>query len=253
MIDSMFELSSQTAMVTGASSGIGAAVAEGLARAGADIILWGRSEASLLRTRQACEELSRKVTVVVCDLAEPGEVARTAHAVSEQHRVDILVNNAGVISRAPALKTSFSDWRRVLTTNLDSAFVLSQAFGAGMVSRRAGSVISTASLLSFQGGINVASYTASKHALAGMTKALANEWAENGVTVNAVAPGYVQTENTSALWEDPDREQAIRARIPAGRWATPADIAGAVVFLAGPSARYITGHTLVVDGGWLAR
>jgi 2-deoxy-D-gluconate 3-dehydrogenase len=163
------------------------------------------------------------------------------------------VNNAGTISRAPALDVGYDDWRRVLATNLDSAFVLSQAVGARMVERRAGSVINTASLLSFQGGINVASYTASKHALVGLTKALATEWADHGVTVNAVAPGYISTDNTTALREDPEREQAIRSRIPAGRWGTPDDVVGAVVFLAGPSGRYVTGHTLVVDGGWLAR
>ena len=248
-----FGLSGQTALVTGAARGIGAAMAEALAEAGADLVLWGRSEPSLRATTDACAGFGRQVTTVIGDLSDPEDAAGTARALVAQRRVDILVNNAGMISRAPALETEYSDWRRVLTTNLDSAYVLSQAVGSEMVRRRSGSIINIASLLSFQGGINVASYTASKHALAGMTKALANEWAEYDVTVNAIAPGYIATENTSALRADPERESAIRARIPAGRWGTPDDLAGAVVFLAGPSARYVTGHTLVVDGGWLAR
>jgi 2-deoxy-D-gluconate 3-dehydrogenase len=253
MIEAKFGLSGQTALVTGAGRGIGAAMAEALAAAGADLILWGRSESSLRSTAEVCSRLGRDVTTATGDLSDPEETSRTARALGAQRRIDILVNNAGMISRAPALQVNYSDWGRVLATNLDSAFVLCQAMGAGMVERRAGSIINTASLLSFQGGINVASYTASKHALAGMTKALANEWAEHQVTVNAIAPGYIETENTSALRADPEREAAIRARIPAGRWGTPEDLAGAVVFLAGPSARYVTGHTLVVDGGWMAR
>jgi 2-deoxy-D-gluconate 3-dehydrogenase len=253
MIEARFGLSGQTALVTGAARGIGAAMAEALAAAGADIILWGRSEASLRDTTDACTRLGREVTTVTGDLSDPEAASHTARALGAQRRIDILVNNAGMISRDPALKVGYSDWRRVLATNLDSAFVLSQAVGAGMVERRAGSIINTASLLSFQGGINVASYTASKHALAGVTRALANEWAEHQVTVNAIAPGYIATDNNSALRADPEREAAIRARIPAGRWGTPEDLTGAVVFLAGPSARYVTGHTLVVDGGWLAR
>ncbi|NYG08649.1 2-deoxy-D-gluconate 3-dehydrogenase [Phycicoccus badiiscoriae] len=248
-----FGLGGQTALVTGAARGIGAAMATALAEAGADIILWGRSEQSLSETAAACAALGRQVSTVVGDLSEPEAAGRTARELVAERQVDILVNNAGMISRAPALEVDFSDWRRVLSTNLDSAFVLSQAVGAPMVRRREGSIINTASLLSFQGGINVASYTASKHALAGMTKALANEWAPHQVTVNAIAPGYIATENTSALRADEEREAAIRARIPAGRWGTPEDLTGAVVFLAGPSARYVTGHTLVVDGGWMAR
>ena len=253
MMEASFGLTGQTALVTGAGRGIGAAMAEALAAAGADIVLWGRSESSLRETQETCSSLGREVSTVIGDLSDPEEAARTARQLGDQRPVDILVNNAGMISRAPALEVAYSDWQRVVATNLDSAFVLSQAVGAGMVERRRGSVINTASLLSFQGGINVASYTASKHALAGLTKALANEWAQYGVTVNAIAPGYIATDNTSALRADPDREAAIRARIPAGRWGTPEDLVGAVVFLAGPSARYVTGHTLVVDGGWMAR
>jgi 2-deoxy-D-gluconate 3-dehydrogenase len=253
MIEASFGLSGQTALVTGAARGIGAAMAEALAAAGADLVLWGRSESSLRETAGACARLGRDVATVVGDLSDPEAAFGTATEVAAERQVDILVNNAGMISRSPSLEVDRADWRRVLATNLDSAFALSQALGAGMVSRGAGSIINTASLLSFQGGINVASYTASKHALAGLTKALANEWAEHNVTVNAIAPGYIATDNTGPLRADPEREAAIRARIPAGRWGTPQDLTGAVVFLAGPSARYITGHTLVVDGGWMGR
>jgi 2-deoxy-D-gluconate 3-dehydrogenase len=174
MIEASFGLTGQTALVTGAARGIGAAMAEALAAAGADLVLWGRSESSLSETADACAELGRDVTTVVGDLSDPEAAFGVASALGAERRIDVLVNNAGTISRSPALEVDRADWRRVLATNLDSAFALSQALGAGMVQRRAGSIINTASLLSFQGGINVASYTASKHALAGLTKALAN-------------------------------------------------------------------------------
>ncbi len=167
--------------------------------------------------------------------------------------VDILVNNAGVIRRAPAAEHSLDDWRAVLGVDLDAVFVLSRAIGAGMLARGHGKIISVASMLSFQGGMHVPGYTAAKHGVAGLTKALANEWAARGVQVNAVAPGYVETANTEPLRADPVREAEIRARIPAGRWGRPEDIAGAVVFLASPAADYVNGHVLAVDGGWLAR
>ena len=253
MIEAMFALSGRRALITGAARGIGAAAAQAVAAAGADVILWGRTEASLDATAAACAALGREVTTVGCDLRDPEIVGRTARALVAEQQVDILLNNAGTISRGPALEVSYPDWRQVLATNLDSAFTLAQAVGAGMVARRSGAIINIASLLSFQGGIMVAAYTASKHAITGMTKALANEWAEHQVTVNAVAPGYLDTDNTAALRADPARERGIRARIPMGRWGTPDDLVGAVIFLAGPSARYITGHTLVVDGGWMAR
>lgn len=253
MTEHMFGLAGRTAVVTGAARGIGAAIAEALAAAGSDVVLWGRTKSGLDDTAAKCRALGRAVSTVACDLSDPDETIRVARTVSSDQQVDILVNNAGMIARAPALEVPYVDWRRVLTTNLDSAFLLSQAFGEGMVARRNGAIINTASLLAFQGGIHVPAYTASKHALAGLTKALANEWAEEDVTVNAVAPGYISTDNTYALRADGEREPAIRSRIPAGRWGRPEDVVGAVVFLAGPSARYITGHTLVVDGGWLAR
>lgn len=248
-----FGLDGRRALVTGASKGIGSAIAVGLAEAGADVVLWGRSEASLADTAAACRAAGREVSLVLGDLSDPDAVVETAEEVAASTPVDILVNNAGVISRAPAVDTALEDWRRVLATNLDTPFVLARTFGRGMVERGSGSVITTASLLSFQGGVLVPSYTASKHAVAGLTKALANEWAPHGVTVNAVAPGYIATDNTAALREDEDRERSIRERIPAGRWGTPEDLVGAVVFLAGPSARYVNGHVLVVDGGWMGR
>ncbi len=248
-----FGLEGQRALVTGASKGIGAAIAAGLARAGADLVLWGRSEEGLADTARACADWGREIVRVGCDLDDPEAVARQAEAVVAAHEVDILVNNAGVISREPAVDVPYAEWRRVITVDLDSPFVLSQVMGREMVRRGRGSIINTASLLSFQGGVLVPSYTASKHALAGLTKALANEWAPHGVTVNAVAPGYIATDNTARLRDDVERERAIRERIPAGRWGTPEDIVGAVVFLAGPAARYVNGHVLVVDGGWMGR
>lgn len=252
-MDSRFGLEGQRALVTGASKGIGSAIAVGLAEAGADVVLWGRSEQSLRSTSDVCRAAGASVELVACDLSDPDAAGEKAEEVADSYEVDVLVNNAGTISRAPALESTIQDWRRVLATNLDTPFVLAKAFGREMVARGRGSIITTASLLSFQGGVLVPSYTASKHAVAGLTKALANEWAAHGVTVNAVAPGYIATDNTQALRADGQREQSIRERIPAGRWGTPDDVVGAVVFLAGPAARYVNGHVLVVDGGWMCR
>jgi 2-deoxy-D-gluconate 3-dehydrogenase len=167
--------------------------------------------------------------------------------------VDVLVNNAGTIRRAPAVDHSLEDWSLVLRTNLDAVFLLSQQIGRGMIARGSGKIVNVASLLAFSGGITVPGYTASKHAVAGITKALANEWASKGINVNAIAPGYMETANTEPLRADAKRTAEITARIPAGRWGTPADLAGAVVFLASPASDYINGHVLVVDGGWMAR
>jgi 2-deoxy-D-gluconate 3-dehydrogenase len=167
--------------------------------------------------------------------------------------IDVLVNNAGIIRRAPAAEHSFADWRSVLDVNLDAVFLLSRAVGAGMLARQSGKIIMVASMLSFQGGVQVPGYTAAKHGVAGLTKALACEWAARGVQVNAVAPGYITTDNTAALRADPVRDAEIRSRIPAGRWGRPDDIAGAVVFLASAASGYVNGHVLAVDGGWLAR
>jgi 2-dehydro-3-deoxy-D-gluconate 5-dehydrogenase len=247
-----FSLKDRTALVTGARSGIGRASALALAAAGADVLCWGRS-GDVGDTDDAVRGLGRQALAVGCDLRDPDATRAHVSRLLEDHRVDVLVNNAGIIRRAPAAETTQQDWRDVLTVNLDSAFVLATVVGRQMLANGWGRIINIASLLSFQGGILVPAYTASKHGITGLTKALANEWAARGVTVNAVAPGYLATDNTAALRADPSREAAIRDRIPAGRWGEPEDVAGAVVFLASPAAGYVNGHVLVVDGGWLAR
>ncbi|MGH3647692.1 MAG: 2-dehydro-3-deoxy-D-gluconate 5-dehydrogenase KduD [Micromonosporaceae bacterium] len=246
-----FGLDGRTALVTGARTGIGRATALALAQAGADLVLWGRNGLSEVAAEAAAE--GAKVTTVTADLADPGAVTDAARQVLAEHRIDILVNNAGIIRRAAATDTSDEDWQDVLRVNLDAVFRLCRLFGAPMLEAGYGKIVNVASLLSFQGGILVPAYAASKHGVAGLTKALANEWAAGGVNVNAVAPGYVATDNTAALRADPHREAEIRGRIPAGRWGEPADIAGAVLFLACAAADYVHGHVLVVDGGWMAR
>jgi 2-deoxy-D-gluconate 3-dehydrogenase len=248
-----FSLAGRTALVTGARSGIGRSVALGLADAGADVVAWGRTDAGMDEVVDAVRARGREAEVVTADLADLDAVRAAASALVERRRVDVLVNNAGMILREDAAVTSFADWRRVLDVNLDGTFLLSQLVGAPMLARGSGSIVSIASLLSFQGGVRVPAYAASKHAVVGLTKALANEWAGSGVNVNAVAPGYIATDNTSALRKDPEREQTIRTRIPAGRWGQPDDLVGAVVFLCTPAAAYVHGHTLVVDGGWMGR
>ena len=198
--------------------------------------------------------MGRTAWELVADLSVRENALLVAqHAAREMGTIDILVNNAGTIRRQPAVDHSPENWDTVIRTNLDSVFFLSQAVGRGMLERKKGKIVNVASLLSFSGGITVPGYTASKHAIAGLTKALANEWAGSGVQVNAVAPGYFVTDNTEALRGDPKRSAEILARIPAGRWGKPDDLAGAVVFLSSPAADYINGHILVVDGGWMAR
>lgn len=241
----LFSLSGKTALVTGARTGIGRAIAVGLADAGAKLVLLGRGDLSGIS--------SSVIDVVSVDLEDPSSLAPALAPVLDAHRIDVLVNNAGTIGRGPAASVSLEDWRRVLSVNLDSAFVLSQLVGQQMLSAGSGKIVNIASLLSFQGGILVPAYTASKHALAGLTKALANEWASSNVQVNAIAPGYIATNNTAVLQADPVREPAIRARIPAGRWGSPEDLVGAAVFLSSRASDYVTGHVLVVDGGWMGR
>jgi len=248
----MFELTGRTALVTGARTGIGRAAALGLADAGADLVLWGHHD-DLDDVAKEAGERGRRVSTVVGDLSDPLAIRAAAAEVLAGHQVDILVNNAGVIRRAPAADTAMSDWRAVVGINLDAVFLMCRLFGVPMRQRGIGKIVNVASLLSFQGGVNVPAYAASKHGVVGLTRALANEWASSGVNVNAVAPGYIVTANTAALRADPKREPEIRSRIPAGRWGEPTDIAGAVVFLAAPASDYVHGHVLVVDGGWLAR
>jgi 2-deoxy-D-gluconate 3-dehydrogenase len=252
-LERVYGLSGRTAVVTGARTGIGRACAVALAGAGADVVLWGRSDGGMEDVAGEVRSFGVSARVVGAEMSDLDAVAALAGRLLADTRVDILVNNAGMIARGPTAGIALETWRDVLTVNLDSVFVLSQRFGVPMTERGSGAIVNIASLLSFQGGLNVAAYTASKHALTGLTKSLANEWASLGVNVNAVAPGYVVTNNTEALRTDPDREPSIRSRIPAGRWAEPEDIAGAVAFLASPAARYIHGHTLVVDGGWMGR
>jgi 2-dehydro-3-deoxy-D-gluconate 5-dehydrogenase len=247
-----FSLEGRSAVVTGARSGIGRAIALGLAAAGARVAIWGH-RANL---GEAAEELTargRLLRTIEADLGDPELVDRACAELLEEHRIDILVNNAGIIRRGPAADSPRGDWDDVMAVNARAVFQLSQRLARPMLERGSGKVINIASVLSFQGGINVVAYAAAKHAVAGLTRALANEWAGRGVQVNAIAPGYVHTDNTAAIQRDPKRYQAILDRIPAGRWAEPSDLAGAAVFLASSASDYVNGHVLAVDGGWLGR
>jgi 2-deoxy-D-gluconate 3-dehydrogenase len=248
----LFSLEGRTALVTGARTGLGRAVAVALAGAGADVVLLGHG-GDLTPVTDEIQAHGRTAHVADVDLANPGEVAEKATEILAGHQIDILVNNAGIIRRSDAVEHSYDDWRAVMSVNLDSVFELTRTVGAPMVRRRSGKIITIASLLSFQGGIRVAAYTASKHAVAGLTKTLSNEWAASNVQVNAIAPGYFATDNTAALRADQRRNEEILGRVPTGRWGSPDDLAGAAVFLAGSASDYVTGHVLAVDGGWLAR
>lgn len=247
-----FDLSGKTALVTGAASGIGQGIAIGLAEAGANIVSvsYGPSD----ETVQAVEQLGRKAGQITADLSLTNRLEAVAEeALGIFGGVDILVNNAGIIRRTPAAEHSWKDFDDVVSLNLNTAFYLSQLLGRHMLERGSGKIINIASMLSFQGGINVPGYTASKHGIAGITKALANEWAGRGIQVNAIAPGYIATDNTAAIRADENRSKAILDRIPAARWGKPDDLKYAAVFLASPAADYVNGHVLCVDGGWMAR
>lgn len=250
---SAFDLTGKVALVTGANTGLGQGLAVGLAAAGADIVAAGRSTPA--ETEKAVRALGQKFAFVPADFSQPsiaGDVAARAGAAFGP--VNILVNNAGTIKRNDALDFTESDWDEVMDVNLKSVFFLSQAVARSMVSSGVGGkVINIASMLSFQGGIRVASYTSSKSGIAGLTKLLANEWAKHGINVNAIAPGYFATNNTDALRADEKRNTEILGRIPAGRWGQPSDLAGAAVFLASGASDYVHGTILAVDGGWLAR
>lgn len=238
-----FSLSGRRALVTGANTGIGQAIAVALSQAGADVIAAGRSP---------CDQtlaLMQGGRSVMLDFADPMAARDIFHA----EQIDILINNAGIIRRADAVDFSEADWDDVIDVNLKALFFTCQAFARAALPRGYGKIVNIASLLSFQGGIRVPSYTAAKHGVAGLTKLMANEWAPQGLNINAIAPGYIETNNTTALRQDPARNRAIIDRIPAGRWGRPQDIAQSAVFLSAPASDYINGAVLNVDGGWMAR
>jgi 2-dehydro-3-deoxy-D-gluconate 5-dehydrogenase len=250
----LFSLEGKTALVTGASRGLGQAIACALADAGASVVCASSKPNGAVDTLELIRKMGRQTWGVHADLADRDEIDRMAgEAEAKAGAIDILVNNGGTIARQPAAEFAEQKWDRVLRINLDSVWQLCQRFGRSMIERQSGKIINIASLLSFSGGIRVPAYTASKHAVAGVTKALANEWAQHGVQVNAIAPGYFTTENTQSLREDPTRLAEISARIPAARWGAPSDLGGAAIFLASAASDYVNGHILVVDGGWMAR
>ena len=254
MITDQFKLEGRAALVTGAATGLGAAIAIALAEAGAQVACHGNTRSP----ESTCDRINSSGGVAHAfsgDLTEPATAKRLFDQTLERFdRVDILINNAGTIRRAPAVDYSDDDWAAVIEVNLSSVFRLCKLAGRHMIeSGRGGKIVNIASLLSFQGGITVAAYAASKGGVAQLTKALANEWAKHGINVNAIAPGYMRTENTKALQADETRNRQILERIPAGRWGEPEDVAGAAVFLSSSASDYVNGHILVVDGGWMGR
>ena len=254
MIRDGFKLEGKVALVTGATTGLGQAMAIALAEAGADVACHGNTR-SPDATCSTVREIGRRTLAISGDLSKP-ETPRAVFAQTREYfgRVDILVNNAGTIRRAPAIEYSDEDWATVIEVNLSSVFRLAQEAGRHMIeTRNGGKIINIASLLSFQGGITVPAYAASKGGVAQLTKALANEWAKHRINVNAIAPGYMRTDNTAALQKDETRNRQILERIPAGRWGEPKDLGGAAVFLASAASDYVHGHILVVDGGWMGR
>lgn len=255
MPHTLFDLQGKTALVTGCNKGIGKAMAVGLAEAGADIIgVSGSLEASGSDVQKQVEALGRKFKAYAANLSDRDALYAFIQTVQAENPViDILVNNAGTIMRKPAAQHPDEYWDTVLSLNLDAPFILAREMGKKMIERGSGKIIFTCSLLSFQGGINVPGYAASKGALSSLVKALANEWASKGVNVNGIAPGYIATDNTEALRNDPERSASILSRIPAGRWGEPEDFKGPAVFLASDAAAYVNGTILVVDGGWMGR
>lgn len=250
-----FDLTGKTALVTGCNKGIGKAMAIGLAEAGADIIGVSASlEASGSDIEKEVKKLGRTFKPYQADFSERKSIYAFIHTMlNENLTLDILVNNAGTIMRAPAAEHSDEYWDRVININLDAQFILAREVGKHMLAKGHGKIIFTCSLLSFQGGINVPGYAASKGAIASLVKALANEWGGKGINVNGIAPGYIATDNTEALRNDPERSKSILGRIPAGRWGEPDDFKGAVVYLASNAANYVQGEILTVDGGWMGR
>ncbi len=253
MILDLFRLDGKNALVTGSQQGLGAGIALALAQAGANVACHGLDP----DRNEVCgkiRDLGRKSFYMHGDVSDAKVCeALVSRTVSELGSIDILVNNAGTIKRAPAAEFPQEYWDQVIAVNLSSVFLLTKLAGQQMINQGKGKIINIASLLSFQGGVFVPSYTAAKSGVAGLTKAFANEWAARGINVNAVAPGYMATDNTAALRADEDRSKAILGRIPAGRWGEPCDLMGTAVFLASPASDYVHGHTLLVDGGWMAR
>ena len=254
MANRLFDLSGKTALVTGCSRGIGKAMAAGLAEAGADVIGVSNSLAPGSETEKQVKEAGRTFCAYSADLGNREALYAFLKTVQKEHpRIDILVNNAGIILRDPAAVHSDDYWDRVLSINLDAQFIITREIGKKMLERGSGKIIFTCSLLSFQGGINVPGYAASKGAVASLVKAFANEWGSKGVNVNGIAPGYISTDNTEALRADAARSKSILDRIPAGRWGEPEDFKGPVVFLSSEAADYVHGTILTVDGGWMGR
>jgi 2-deoxy-D-gluconate 3-dehydrogenase len=248
-----FSLEGEIALVTGSSRGLGAGIAVALAEAGAKVAIHG-SRANPTSIRKMLNDAGADSFAVVGDISDASVCSRLIdEVVSHFGRIDILVNNAGTIRRAPAVEHSEEDWQTVIDTNLTSVFRLTKHAGRHMLAQGSGKIINIASLLTFQGGVTVPSYAAAKGGVGQLTKAFANEWAAKGVNVNAIAPGYMETDNTEALRADPVRSRQILERIPAGRWGCPEDLAGAVIFLASRASDYVHGHVLAVDGGWLGR
>jgi len=251
-MNNLFTVSGKVAIVTGASTGLGQGMSLGLAEAGADLVLVDYVPST--ETEATIKKMGRKTLMLELNLMKMESIQILVEkTIATFGKIDILVNNAGIIRRTPAIDFSEKDWDEVMQINSKTVFFLSQACARDMMKRKYGKIINIASLLAFQGGILVPSYAASKGAVAQITKSMANEWAKDGITINAIAPGYMATNNTTALRQDEVRSKAILDRIPAGRWGMPTDIQGAAVFLASPASDYVNGHVLVVDGGWMAR
>ena len=255
MTRDVFSLDGKVALVTGASRGLGAAMAAAMGAAGAAVALHSNEQPATQTAERICKESGKRTELFTADLEDRAAAdALFANAIAAFGQIDILVNNAGIIRRKAAAQHSDDDWDAVIEVNLSNAFRLCRAMGKHLIETgRPGKIINVASLLSFQGGITVPGYAAAKGGIVQLTKALANEWAAHGINVNAIAPGYMQTDVTKALREDPQRNKQITERIPAGRWGTPEDVAGAAVFLASRASDYVHGHVLVVDGGWMGR
>jgi 2-deoxy-D-gluconate 3-dehydrogenase len=253
-LEKKFGLRGKVALVTGSSQGLGKAMARALAQSGADVIVNGRDPAKLTPVVDELTSFGVKATAIAADLGQRAEVQRLIdQAIAWQGHLDILVNNAGVIKRTPAADHSDADWDAVLNVNLNGVFTACRAAGKHMLARGSGKIVNIASLLTFFGGVTVPGYAASKGAVGQLTKALSNEWAGKGVQVNAIAPGYMRTDNTAALQADPVRSKEILSRIPANRWGEPGDLEGAVVFLSSSASDYLSGHIMAVDGGWCGR